>query len=226
MSQQLKYTVDIVLCIDGTGSMKSHIERVKQNALKFHNDLNENLSTKGKTIDYLRVKVIVFRDFYSDGINAFLQSPFYSLPSDNYDFFEFVNTIQAFGGGDDPESGLEALAVAIKSPWNKAGNKLRQVIVVWTDEEAHELERASRYNISNYPKDIPKNFNELTDLWENGIDISSNGKRLIIFAPEKQPWKDMVKFWELSLLYPSIAGKGLQDFEYNAIIDAIANSVG
>lgn len=226
MSQQLKYTVDIVLCIDATGSMKPHIDRVKENALRFHQDLNNNLSVKGKVIDNLRVKVIVFRDFYSDGDNAFYQSPFFALPSDNYDFSDFINSIQTFGGGDEPENALEALAVAIKSPWNKTGDKSRQVIVVWTDDEAHDLEIASKYNISNYPSDIPKNFNELTDLWEDGKHISSNGKRLIIFAPEKKPWKEILNFWELSLLYPSTAGKGLQEIEYNTIIDTIANSVG
>jgi Mg-chelatase subunit ChlD len=33
--QGIKYSVDIVLCIDATGSMSSIIDRVKSNVLKF-----------------------------------------------------------------------------------------------------------------------------------------------------------------------------------------------
>ena len=105
MSQQLKYTVDIVLCIDATGSMGPFINGVKQNGLKFHPDLAQNMVSKGKVIDNLRVKVIVFRDFFADGNNAFKESPFYSLPTANQELANFINSIYADGGGDDPESG-------------------------------------------------------------------------------------------------------------------------
>ena len=40
----LTYNVDIVMCIDCTGSMQGLIDTVKQNALKFYLDLRKFIS--------------------------------------------------------------------------------------------------------------------------------------------------------------------------------------
>lgn len=225
MSQQLRYTVDIVLCIDATGSMSPVIESVKSNALKFYQDLKSNMDLKGKAIDHLRVKVIVFRDFFADGNYAFSQSPFYSLPSANVEFSSFVSGIYADGGGDAPESGLEAVAVAIKSPWNTSGDKKRQVIVVWTDTSAHKLEKGANSYLPNYPSNIPGNFDELTVDWNNDGLISQTGRRLLLYSPAEYPWKEISDYWDNTIHFPSQAGSGLSDVEYDTIIDTIAGSL-
>ena len=64
--QGLKYNVDIVMCIDCTGSMGDLLDTVKSNALKFYPDLKERCDAKGKEISELRIRVIGFRDFYAD----------------------------------------------------------------------------------------------------------------------------------------------------------------
>ncbi|MDR0602981.1 MAG: hypothetical protein LBG80_01590 [Bacteroidales bacterium] len=46
--QGVKYSVDMVLCIDATGSMSPVIEKVKSNALSFHGDVEKALAEKGK----------------------------------------------------------------------------------------------------------------------------------------------------------------------------------
>ena len=63
----LRYAVDIVFCIDVTGSMTPILDRVKDNALRFYDDVQKNLTDKGKNVDELRVRVIAFRDFKADG---------------------------------------------------------------------------------------------------------------------------------------------------------------
>ncbi len=221
MSQQMKYTVDIVLCIDATGSMAPVIDHVKENAIKFHQDLTDNLTIKGKGIDVLRVKVIKFRDYFADGKNAMELSPFYSLPVQKTNFSMFVSTIVADGGGDDPESSLEALALAMKSEWNKGEGKHRRVIVLYTDAPAHKLEKGAGSYLPNYPSDLPKNLDELTDLWD---DQEFSAKRLIIYGPEDYPWKEIAT-WDNTIIYTSRAGEGLEEHDYSAIIDAIANSI-
>lgn len=225
MSQQLRYTVDIVLCIDATGSMGPVIGNVKSNALKFYQDLRNQMTLKGKTIDHLRVKVIVFRDFFADGHLAFKESPFYSLPSANSEFSAFIQMIYADGGGDEPESGLEALAVAIGSKWNTLGDKKRQVIVMWTDTSAHKLEKGAFSGLSNYPANIPKNFDDLTVSWSNEEIISQTGKRILLYSPAYYPWKEISEYWDNSIHFPSTAGQGLSDIEYDTIIDTIAGSL-
>ncbi|HYE81559.1 MAG TPA: vWA domain-containing protein [Clostridia bacterium] len=225
-SQGIKYSVDLVLCIDATGSMGNIIGRVKENAVKFHSDLYERMKKKDKEIDSLRVKVITFRDFYVDGEHSMLESRFYSLPQEEKDFADFVSKVYANGGGDEPENGLEAVAAAIKSDWTKIGEKKRQVIVVWTDASTHPLEKDASAKPGNYPAGLPKTFDELTDLWDGqSSPMSLSAKRLILFTPDADCWTTMATYWQNTLHCPSKAGNGLGEMEYGTMFDVIVNSI-
>ena len=220
----MAYAVDIVFCIDVTGSMTPIIDTVKANALRFYDDVQTNLTEKGKNVDQLRVRVVAFRDFLADGGAAMQESPFYVLPGEQGQFSDFVNSLLAQGGGDAPESGLEAVSLAINSPWTTSGDRRRQVIVVWTDTPAQPLGAAPA------PADlagrIPANFSDLTDLWENAQGVmGSSSKRLILFAPDGPGWSDISGVWENVVHHPSQAGGGLSDVDYGTIIDSIGNSV-
>jgi hypothetical protein len=220
----LSYAVDIVFCIDVTGSMTPIIDQVKANALRFYDDVQSNLTAKGKNVDQLRVRVIGFRDFVADGAAALDESPFFTLPDERADFSAFVNGLVAEGGGDAPESGLEAVALAIDSPWTTTGDRRRQVIVVWTDQPAQPL------NPSVLPPDIASrvspDFSALTDAWEDEQGrMGSSSKRLILFAPDGPGWSDISGVWENVVHHPSQAGGGLSEVDYGTIIDSIGNSV-
>ena len=223
--QGLNYTVDIIMCIDCTGSMAGIMDTVKTNALKFYPDLKSALDAKDKHVDTLRIKVIAFRDFYADGSEALVESDFFTLPGDQSNFQSFVNSLEPKGGGDEPENGLEALALAIKSDWNKSGDKRREIVVMYTDASAHPLDKTSD-KPSFYPQGIPSNFNELTDIW-SGQDtyVSQTAQRLIIYAPDCKPWSDISNEWENSIHYASRAGEGLQELDYETILSAIVKSV-
>ncbi len=200
------------------------IGKVKESALKFHDDLQRKLAEKQKHIDILRIRAIVFRDFYCDGPAALQASPFFKLPDEAQKFSGFVGSIQACGGGGDVACGAEALALAIRSDWNKTGDKRRQVILLFTDVCAHPLEAHSGSKPPNYPADMPADFNGLTDLWE-GQTMSKPAGRLILFAPDAAPWADIATHWEQTIQYASKIGDGLADQDYATILDAIANSV-
>jgi len=220
----LSYAVDIVFCIDVTGSMDPIIDAVKANALGFYDDVQANLTEKGKNVAQLRVRVIAFRDFAADGAGALEESPFFTLPDERSGFSEFVNGLVAEGGGDAPESGLEAVALAVNSPWTTTGDRRRQVIVVWTDQPAHPL------TASVVPADlssrVPADFSALTDLWEDEQGLmGSSSKRLILFAPDGPGWSDISAVWENVVHNPSQAGGGLSEVDYGTIIDSIGNSV-
>ena len=220
----LSYAVDIVFCIDVTGSMTPIIDAVKANALGFYDDVQANLTEKGKNVAQLRVRVIAFRDFVADGAAALEESPFYTLPDDRGGFSEFVNGLIAQGGGDAPESGLEAVALAVNSPWTTTGDRRRQVIVVWTDQPAQPLDP------SVVPADlasrVPADFSALTDVWEDEQGLmGSSSKRLILFAPDGPGWSDISAVWENVVHHPSQAGGGLSEVDYGTIIDSIGNSV-
>jgi hypothetical protein len=224
VSRGLSYAVDIVFCIDVTGSMDPIIDAVKTNALRFYDDVQTNLVAKGKNVDELRVRVIAFRDLAADGDAAIQESPFYRLPDERSAFSGFVDGLLAEGGGDAPESGLEAIALAMNSQWTSRGDRRRQVIVVWTDQPAHPLDPTL------VPADlrsrVPGDFSALTDLWEdNQGPLGASSKRLILFAPDGPGWSDISAVWENVVHHPSQAGGGLSDIDYGTIIDSIGNSV-
>lgn len=241
---QLNYNVDIVMCIDATGSMGSLLDKVKQNALNFYADLTEAMRKKGNYVAELRVRIIAYRDYLADGEKAMLVTPFFSLPAEADRFKEVISSIVAEGGGDDEEDGLEALAYAMKSDWTKA-TKSRHVIVVWTDDGTHELgfggdpengrylERTMPFsevqkNARRYPLKMAKDFAELSEWWGDAYQpgiMNQSAKRLLIYAPDVEGWKSISDEWNQVLHYTSEAGQGLKEVEYSEIIDTIAQTI-
>jgi hypothetical protein len=220
----LSYAVDIVFCIDVTGSMAPIIDAVKANALRFYDDVQTNLTDKGKNVDELRVRVIAFRDFAADGEAALQESPFFRLPAEQSGFSDFVSELRPEGGGDAPESGLEAVALAVNSPWTSRGDRRRQVVVVWTDAPAQPLDPA--IVPAELQERVPADFSALTDLWEDAQGpLGPSSKRLILFAPDGPGWSDISGVWENVVHHPSRAGGGLSDVDYGTIVDSIGNSV-
>jgi hypothetical protein len=226
MGQGLTYGVDIALCIDATGSMQHVIEDVKARALRFPDDLLAAMAEKDKHVTRLRMRVIAYRDILADS-EAFIVSEFFNLPDERAAFEQFIRRITADGGGDEPESALEALAIALHSDWLHDADKLRHLVVVWTDASAHPLERAAGHVPAPFSSITPADLNELTDLWEGGqtTKMSPSARRLVLFAPETYPWSDMSATWDEVVHFPSEAGGGLADFEYDEILDTLAQSV-
>jgi len=225
MSQGVTYAVDIVLVIDATGSMSSIIDRVKDGAVRFHEELDKVMARKDKHIDDLRIRVVAFRDYYHDDSDALVCSDFIDLPADQGELERFVADIKAVGGGDAPETGLEGLAEAMRSPWTRSGTRRRHVIVVWTDAGTHPLEKNAGSKPGRYPADMPANLNALTDMWEGQDFMDANAKRLVLFTPDAYAWSDIATHWESCMHYPSRSGEGLSEIEYGTILETIANSI-
>lgn len=221
------YTVDMVFCIDATGSMeefgsgqKRIINMVKENALSFYADLMRKMEEKHKRISQLRVRVVAFRDYMADGSEAMLVTDFFRLPEQAGAFESCINSITAKGGGDIPEDGLEALAYAMKSNWTTTGTDQRRVIVVWTDAGTHPLGYGAR--AANYPKGMPADLGELEDWWDQ---IPLKAKRLVLYAPDEPGWSHISANWDNVVHFPSVAGNGLAECDYKYILDVLAQSI-
>lgn len=227
----MPYNVDLVFCIDATGSMTPLIEMVKKNAINFQNDLASAMAEEKKKINQLRIRVIAFRDYIADGNDAMLGTNFFTLPQDTDLFVRAVDGIKAFGGGDDPEDGLEALAVAMLSKWTPRTQnvKNRQIIVVWTDQGTHEIGYGS--SAANYPTEkMPKTFTELSSWWPDESQIREAklnfvDARLILFAPDAPYWSTIYKNWDNVVQFSSEAGNGCNNANYKEILDNIVHSV-
>lgn len=219
-NQSLDYNVDIVMCIDATGSMTPIISEVKANAMMLRQQFIDEMKLKGKRVEKLRIKVIVFRDYGCDK-EPMVESKFFNLDEEKEEFNAFVESITATGGGDGPENALEALALAIKSDWVKTGAVRRHVILMYTDSCA--LSFSARRDSDKYPYDMPEDLAELHDWWE-GQDMEARAKRLIIFAPEAEPWNSMVD-WQSTFLIASQAGAGCSDSDMQTCIRVLVNSI-
>lgn len=198
------YPIDIVFCIDVTGSMHDCIENVKKMAVNFKDGFLDAMKEAGKECSgNIRTKVIAFRD---EKIGEKKEvSPFYTMPDQEGDFKAFVNGLKESGGGDEPETAYEALIEAFKSDWVNEGAKRRWVTVMFTDAPAH-----------------PENLAELVDTW-NGLE--HNFKRLVIFAPDHPSWTSFVEQAQNTVHLPSKAGAGLEEHDKTAILAALAQSV-
>ena len=223
----LKYYVDIVFCVDATGSMRPVLDEVKNGILHFHSDLANAMSAKGKTIDGLRVRVVAFRDYYADKADAMLVTDFFELPRQAEELSRCIASINPKGGGDDPEDSLEALAYAIRSDWKTDKTmKGRQVIVLWTDAPPHEMGYAKESPY--YPSGMPATLSELSRWWGTGNSESymdNRAKRLLLFVPDDPTWNLISKSWNNTIFFPSIAGQGLREYEYERIINSISNTI-
>lgn len=224
---KMTYEVDLVFCIDATMSMDPILDKVKENALNFYQDFQQEMDEKGKKVSQLRIRVIAFRDYYYDRENAMMVTDFFKLPEMSKEFEKCIKSIIPLGGGDDPEDGLEALAYAMKSKWNTGAAKKRHVIVVWSDDATHDLGFGS--SVKNYPKGMAKDFDELTSWWGSkncpGL-MDENAKRLLIFAPDKPGWSTIRNNWNNVIhAITDDDDEGLSRVEYKEILNAICNSI-
>jgi len=146
--------LDVVMCVDATGSMQNTLSAVQNNISNFKGNLDAAIAAAGyRPFDRTRVRIVYYRDFGGMGwLNlpqysyyawyyglktpisgsslgdnpALIASNFYDMASssDVSAFKSFVSGQYASGGGDLPESGLECLWNAMNSDWTAVGDKL------------------------------------------------------------------------------------------------------
>lgn len=55
--------------------------------------------------------------------------------------------------------------------------------------------------------------------------MDQSAKRLLIFAPEQKPWRDIAETWDKTLFVPSVAGTGLKEIALDEVISTIARNL-
>ena len=219
--------VDIVFCIDGTGSMTPFIDAIRTNARRFRSQFVEAMTDMGSDIDALRIKVIVFRDYICDTI-AMQESPFFELPADESEYEAFLSGIEVLGGGDLPENGLEALYLAIKSDFLATRAKDRQVIVLFSDADALPLRDPRRTANPAYPSGMVDEAGLIT-AWacstqDASIKLRERQKRLVMFCPPGTKYSELITKLNRSVFEPVQYKVGLGDIDFKEIIKIIAAS--
>ena len=106
LRQEAGSSVDIVLCIDTTGSMKPYIDEVRKKLIPM---------MKGIVAEFtkFRIGMVLYKDYFDEYLNKVI--PF----TGDFNLFQRnLNAIVVRGGGDLPEAVYEALyEAADKFPW-------------------------------------------------------------------------------------------------------------
>lgn len=226
MIRRIGFGVDIVLCIDATLSMEPMLKKLKEHAQTLYQDIIDILERRFKKVYRFRIRLIVFRDYCYDQEKAMLVTGFLELPQQRKDFENCIYSIEALGGGDEPEDGLEALAYAMDSKWSFDTLKKRHLIVVLSDAGTHDLGFGK--NVANYPKNMPSEFEELTKWWGSSAHpgrMDEHAKRLALFTPHEDGWKKITDEWRYVLHYTVEAGNGLRELKYEEMVEIIANMI-
>ena len=116
--EKVKGVVDIVFLMDATGSMGNCIDKLKKNVMLFFRSLTE-MDPEKQTIPPVkdwRAKVVGFRDVDADGVRWLEDNDFTRSVAE---IERQLGALVATGGGDEPESLLDAIykvADAQKTP--------------------------------------------------------------------------------------------------------------
>ncbi len=149
---KVKGIADIVFLLDATGSMGPCIKAVKQNITKFVTTMTTPNPNGGAVVKEWRAKVMGYRDLDYTDCPPYVDNPFVSSVAE---LETQLNSLNADGGGDEPETLLEALykLAAIPSTghdeplnrdsWRPMGSA-RRFVVVFTDAPFKEPLREPR----------------------------------------------------------------------------------
>lgn len=140
-----KGVVDIVFLIDVTGSMQHCIDALKANISAFIDTLTTKSVNNESPVKHWRAKCVGFRDYKCDRV-PFEDAPFVE---DAAALRSQLNALHAEGGGDEPESLLDALYKVSTMPstdktsqtldpfqWRYRSQAAR-VVVAFTDASYH-----------------------------------------------------------------------------------------
>lgn len=172
-SKKLNCSVDIVFVIDATGSMRLLMDKIKQTAIALPKNLTEAVKLAGKNMRRIRIKVIDFADFKSEGKDAIHETQFMNA---NTQIVEIINEFDSIkmtyedgegrGGDEIPENALEGLWLAMNSDFTeeRPDEDVRQIIMLFTDASPLRFQERAKYpGYARY--NFPKHIDEMRRLW-------------------------------------------------------------
>ena len=143
--------LDVLFLLDSTGSMADEIDRIKDTLLS----ISARISDLPAQPD-LRLGMVSYRDREDEYVTRV-----FDFDADAGRFSDTIRSVQADGGGDEPESLNEALHVALNKPDWRTGDAIRLVFLL-ADAPPH----------LDYPQDYDY-AEEMVEARKRGIKIFS-----------------------------------------------------
>lgn len=200
---------DFVFVLDATATMGVFIDRFRR---EFLPKVTELIREKAGKAD-VRYKIIVFRDYGSEGAAAMKESKFFAIPEEMSELEHAMLFVEAGGGGDSPENGLEAIYYAMKSDFASG----TQTIFFFTDADAVKM--GARKGCEGYPEDMTDEKG-LKEIWmgKKSSHITQSGKKLILVAPENTAYSRLAKELDNTVFVPAAKSGNLNDIEFSDLL--------
>ena len=140
---KVKGVCDIVFLLDISGSMQPCLDGLVDNIASFVMTLKDGADANTPSvISDWRIKICGYRDAELDGSDWWEESPF--IANDVNKVTESLKTLQAKGGGDEPESLLDGIFKVATLPVAEKGaqpegdkwrdrNEAARIVIVFTD---------------------------------------------------------------------------------------------
>lgn len=132
---------DVMFVLDCTASMKGELDAIRDTIIDFVNSVcAEGMQT--------RVGLVEFRDRLNGEEHQALLFDRHAFTANAASFQREVSKLKAAGGGDEPESSLDAILLALKQPFDPEATK---IMVLVTDAPPHipDKEAASVEEVSD-----------------------------------------------------------------------------
>lgn len=199
---KIKGVVDIVVLLDVSGSMQSCIDAVKGSVAAFIGSLSGEDPNNEVPVKDWRIKICGYRDHEADGANWFVDNPFVEDVAGVQAQLE-GSGMMASGGGDEPESLLDALYTLAKMEqssvqesadphkWRVRGTAAR-VVIFFTDATFHSpmtIEQASGGTVADVITAIMANRIILCGFcpeWEGYFELASVDRAEFEFVATEQ----------------------------------------
>ena len=219
---------DIVFLLDASGSMKECLRAVTDNIASFVDTLSSPDANGGVLIKDWRIRVVGYRDKEADGSQWWLDNPF---SSDVAQVKANLAALEARGGGDEPESLLDAMYTL--SQWPSADKGAPASPTGW--RHRHE---ATRIVIIFTDASCKPNFTAADGSTGSVSDLINNYHasklKVCLFAPETPLYADLSSMngleWEPVGTLDSNPVQALKEFVSNTghfrkVMEALAKTV-
>lgn len=179
-----KGIVDIVFVIDVSGSMQPCIDALKENIASFIDFLTTRDANNSCPVQDWRARAVGYRDFNFDTV-PFIDNPFVRTPAE---LKAQLAMMTAEGGGDEPESALDAIYKVTTMSQSEKGaaeepfkwryrSSAARVVILFTDASCHPT--------MALPEARGGGMSDLINV------IQSNRIILNIFAPDMPCYNDL-----------------------------------
>jgi hypothetical protein len=205
----IKGVADIVLCVDCTSSMEPCITEVK-NQIDVFIDTLENPPDQQRPVDW-RLKIIGFRDLECDSepwIN--LDAP---MVNNAAAAKEQLIKLNDEGGGNEPESALDALwHAAVKTDWRPSCTK---VVVLFSDATCHDTLHSSTVTAGAVGDDVSTVCQALAD----------NGIHLFAWSATCPAWESLKKLPYVEFNPQTSGADGLKSLDFAKLLQILSKTV-